>query len=383
MSAARLAWLQLRRQKVRLVVAIAGVAFAVILISMQYGFRDALYRSAVGIHRRLRADLVMIHPHYNIVAFPTAIPRRRLYQALAFDGVESVTPLYTQLGRWKNPETGKTRDVFVIGVDPATVVLDMPDVDAQRDLIRYPDVVLYDALSRPEFGPVAATVRGGEELATEVSGHQVVVKGLFDLGTSFGIDATIVTSDGNFQRIFPQRSPGAISAGLVRLRPDADARAVRDAIAAALPRDVDVLTKDEYVEREVRYWSTATPIGYVFQFGVVMGLVVGGIIVYQILFADISDHLGEYATMKAMGYTNGYLARVVLMEALILAVVGYLPGIASATWLYGLTERATMLPMRISGDRALTVFWLTALMCAASGLIAMRKLRAADPAEIF
>src|SRR6185436_18363977 len=168
-SAARLAWLQLRRQKVRLSVALAGVAFAVVLMFMQFGFRDALFLSAVNLHRRLRADVVMIHPHYNIVAFPTSITRRRLYQALAFDGVASVTPLYTALGRWKNPLSGTTRDVFVIGVDPAAEVLDIPEVNARRDTIRYPHVVLYDELSRPEFGPVPATVRGGQDVVTEVS----------------------------------------------------------------------------------------------------------------------------------------------------------------------------------------------------------------------
>jgi len=382
-SAARLAWLQLRRQKVRLSVALAGVAFAVVLMFMQFGFRDALFLSAVNLHRRLRADVVMIHPHYNIVAFPTSITRRRLYQALGFDGVASVTPLYTSLGRWKNPETGKTRDVFVIGVDPATDVLDIPDIDARRDTIRYPNVVLYDELSRPEFGPVAATLRSGRELVTEVSEHQVSIVGLFRLGTSFGIDATIVTSDLNFLRIFPYHDPGAISAGLIRLRPGVDPAAVRDALVAALPHDVEILTKDAYMDREVHYWATATPIGYVFSFGVVMGLVVGAIIVYQILFADISDHLAEYATLKAMGYANRFLAGVVLMEALILAVGGYLPGLALCRWLYGVTQSATMLPMRLSAQRAAIVLCLTVVMCWVSGLIAMRKLRAADPAEIF
>jgi len=382
-SAARLAWLQLRRQKVRLSVALAGVAFAVILMFMQFGFRDALFRSAVNLHQRLKADIVMIHPHYNIVAFPTAISRRRLYQALAFDGVASVTPLYTSLGRWKNPETGKTRDVFVIGIDPAADVLDIPGVAERRDTIRYPNVVLYDELSRPVFGPVAETVRAGRTLATEVSEHAVSVQGLFRLGTSFGIDATIVTSDLNFLRMFPFRDPGAISAGLVRLRPGADPNAVRDALAAALPDDVEVLTRDGYMEREVRYWATATPIGYVFSFGVVMGLVVGAIIVYQILFADITDHLAEYATLKAMGYTNRYLSSVVLMEASILAVVGYLPGIVICWRLYELARAATMLPMALTLERSLQVLGLSLLMCAGSAMIAMRKLRSADPAEIF
>ena len=382
-SAARLAWLQLRRQKIRLAVAIAGVAFAVILMFMQFGFRDALFRSAVNVHERLRADIVLIHPHYTIVALPISIARSRLHQARAFAGVASVTAVYSGLGRWKNPVTGAERNAFVIGVDPTADVLDIPEVNAQREAIRHPNVVLYDELSRPEFGPVAATLHAGREIVTEVSKHQVAVKGLFRLGASFGIDATVVTSDLNFLRMFPFHDPGAISAGLVRLSPGADPDRVRDALAAALPRDVEVLTKRQYEEREVAYWASATPIGYVFTFGVVMGLVVGSIIVYQILFTDISDHLAEYATLKAMGYANRFLAGVVLIEALILAVAGFLPGLALCHSLYGLTESATMLPMRLSAARSALVLGLTVVMCWGSGVIAMRKLRAADPAEVF
>jgi putative ABC transport system permease protein len=382
-SPPRLAWLQLWRQKVRFGVAIAGVTFAVVLVFMQVGFEGALYQTAVKLHERLNADVVLIHPNYNIAAFPTQLSRRRLYQALGFRGVRSVTPLYTGLGRWTNPVTGKTRDIFVIGVDPAEEVLAMDEVNAQRDLIRYPDVVLYDELSRPEFGPVAASVRAGREVVTEVSQHRVVVRGLFRLGVSFGIDATCITSDANFQRLFPYRGPGLISVGLIRVEPGADPRAVRDRLAAGLPHDVEVLTKPEYIEREMRYWAAATPIGFVFRFGVIIGLVVGAIIVYQILFADIADHLAEYATLKAIGYTNLYLAGVVLMEALILAVAGYALGVALCVRLYRITESATMLPMRLAPGRGAVVLGLTIVMCWASGLLAMRKLRAADPAEIF
>jgi putative ABC transport system permease protein len=114
-----------------------------------------------------------------------------------------------------------------------------------------------------------------------------------------------------------------------------------------------------------------------------MGLVVGMIIVYQILFADISDHLKEYATLKAMGYTNRYLSGVVLMEASILALVGFVPGVAICDRLYDVARQATMLPMAIEPLRASQVLGLTLVMSWGSALIAMRKLRAADPADVF
>ena len=150
-----------------------------------------------------------------------------------------------------------------------------------------------------------------------------------------------------------------------------------------MPHDVRVLTKQEFAQKEIAYWATATPIGFVFSFGVAMGVIVGVIIVYQILFADIADHLAEYATLKALGYSGRYLAAVVVIEATIIALIGYLPGLAVAWRLYEVTRGATMLPMILSAGRGFLVLGLTLPMCWLSGLIAMRKLRAADPADIL
>jgi len=382
-SGARLAWLQLRRQKVRLAVALAGVAFAVVLMFMQLGFQDALFRSAVNVHQRLRADLFFVNPNYNVIAFPSHIPRARLYQALAFDGVAAVTPIYTGLVPWKNPETGRTRDVFAIGVDPSADLFDIPEIRDQRTLVRDEDRVLFDEYSRPEFGPIAARFRADGTVQTEAMRRTVTVMGLFPMGTSFGIDATIVTSDVNFLRLNPHLTPAHATWGAIQLKPGADPATVQAALRANLPADVVVLTKQELIDREVNYWARATPIGFVFAFGVVMGLVVGMIIVYQILFADISDHLKEYATLKAMGYPNRYLSTIVLMEASILGLLGFVPGVAVCERLYAVAKRATMLPMRIEPDRAFEVLVLTLVMCWGSALIAVRKLRAADPADVF
>jgi putative ABC transport system permease protein len=114
-----------------------------------------------------------------------------------------------------------------------------------------------------------------------------------------------------------------------------------------------------------------------------MGAVVGTIIVYQILFADIADHEREYATLRAMGYTGRYLAAAVGLEATILGVAGTLPGMGVGWWLYGIASTATSLPMTLGGGRAVAVLGLALAMCWVSGLLAMRRLRTADPAEIF
>jgi len=147
-----LAWLQLTRERARLLAAASGVAFAVLLVFMQLGIRDALYDSAVRLHRALTADIVLIHPQSSYLVMMKPFSHRRLYQASGFEGVESVSPLYATTALWKNPVNGGTRIVFILGFDPSDRVLSLPEVNRQRAKLRVPDVLLFDEDSRPEYG---------------------------------------------------------------------------------------------------------------------------------------------------------------------------------------------------------------------------------------
>jgi len=209
------------------------------------------------------------------------------------------------------------------------------------------------------------------------------VAGLYEMGTSFGIDGSFITSSDNWLRLFPDRPRNQIQLGLIRLGENAEHEAVRDRLAAHLPKDVLVMTKTDFVKRETDYWNSATPIGYIFAFGAIMGFVVGAIIVYQILFADVSEHLNEYATLRAMGYANRFISGIVIQQAVILGILGYIPGVIAVNWLYGKAATATNLPLYITQDRAVTVLVMTLSMCAISALLALRKVRRLDPADVF
>lgn len=378
-----LGWMQLKHQKVRLLVAISGIAFAVILILMQLGFRSSLLDSSVRYLEALRYDIVLISNDTLYMAQTVPFSARRLYQALGIEGVADVSPVYASVGVWKNPFNHQTRNILTLGVDPTDRVLAAPGAEEGLALVRRRDAVLFDALSRPEHGPVAEVFRGGRPISTEVNDRDIEVVGLYEVGTSFGIDGGLLTSDDNFLRLFPDRRRTQIDLGLVRIDADASPDAVRDAMRAVVPNDVLVLTRADVLQRERAYWMATTPIGTVFTFGVVIGFVVGAIIVYQILFADVSDHLPEYATLKAMGYSNGYVSWVVIQQAIILAALGFLPGVAICWWLYGVVGRATLLPMNLGWERSATVLGLTMLMCTLSGMLALRKVRSLDPADVF
>jgi putative ABC transport system permease protein len=381
-----LAWAQLTREKMRLVIALAGIGFADLLMFMQFGFRDALFESSISFHSQLKGDIFITSTQSTALIAMKSFPQRRLYQALSFNSVTGISPVYLGFGLWKNPEPEKrnTRQLMVIGFDPARPIFEMPEVKNNLEKIKVSDVVLFDQASRPEFGPVAEYFQQGKPVETEIDNRRVTVEGLFTLGASFGADGNIITSDLNFLRIFhSKRSKGLIDVGIVHLQPGTDVKAVIEKMRTTLPKDVTIASKEEFIEFERKYWEESTSIGFVFTLGAAMGFMVGIVIVYQILYTDVTDHLPEYATLKAMGYKDIYFLGVVFQEALILAIIGYLPGFGVSVLLYNLARNATSLPMYMTLAKAMTVFLMTVIMCFVSGAIAVRKLEAADPADIF
>jgi putative ABC transport system permease protein len=358
--------------------------FAVVLMLVQQGFREAMFQSSLRWHNALSYDMIIVNPKTDFLLEVHDIPKNRVLQAAGYDGVASVTPIYVAQANWKNPvDPSVVQKIFVVGFDPVDDGFENIITQKQHSQIRLTDQLLFDEKSRPEFGPVPALLAVYDSFTTELNGRTVKVKGLFRVGNSFGINGALLTSDLNFLRLFTQRSASHASLGLVQLASGADLIEVQEKIRRGLPNDVNVMTKAEFKQMEADYWAFSTPIGYVLTFGVTMGFVVGVIIVYQILFSDVQDHLKEYATLKAMGYSNGYLGRVVMQEAIILAFLGFIPGMLLTIQLFKQAGAATNLPLIMTLDIAGGVLGLTILMCIASGMIAVRKLKSADPAEVF
>jgi len=380
-----LAWLQLSREKARMLVAIAGIAFADVLMFLQLGIREALFDGAVQLHNSLEGEIVLVSSRYKALISLDQFSQRRLYQALGFTGVQSVSPIYLDSVPWKNPDNQQTWQIFAIGFNPEEKVVNLPGVQEHLNSLREPDTVLFDRGSRQEFGKIVTQVETNNQVTTELNNRRINVVGLFRLGTSFGINGNIITSDVNFLRLFgnQRRQNGLIDFGLIKLEPGADSAWVIANLKANLPNDVQVLSKQEFIAKEKSFWNTSTPVGFTFTLGAIIGFIVGAVIVYQILYSDVSDHLPEYATLKAIGFKNRYLLMMVFQEALILAAIGFMPGFAISQGLYLITRQATLLPIMMTIDRAVLIFLLTTLMCSVSASIAMQKLQSADPADIF
>ncbi len=378
-----LSWLQLKHEKMKLFAAVSGVMVSVVLMWMQLGLMKALFASAVVFHGSLDGELVVIHSQYEHLLHSKPFSSRLLYRLRGSPDVEEVFSIFLAPVEWKNPWNGEMRSMQCYGIETDKPSLDLPGFAAQLGKLRETDAFLYDRMARPRFGDVVGANNRAETIEPEINRRKMLLSGIIDLGASFGVDGNILVSHANFLRLFPERKSGAIDVGVVKLKPGVSIDSAQKEFQDMLGKEVHVLTREQFKEVELVYWRSATPIGIIFTAGTAVGFFIGFIVVYQILYTDVSNHLPHYATMKAMGFSNGYLYGLVLEQSAQLAIMGFIPGTAVAALLYAGLRSVTQLPLVLEPTRGLFLGILTILMCMISGMLAVRKLAAADPADVF
>ncbi len=377
-----LAWAQLSHQKVRTGVAMGGIAFANVLIFMQLGFVNLFAGGAILLPKHIKGDLFITNTDARLIDAFSTFDRTRLFQAAAFDGITFAEPLYLNYGTWAYDKDIISYSTRIFAYNPQVQIFDIPEVNQQKAKLTEPFTVLFDRLSRSELGPIPADMAKKSTTSAMISNTRINVNGLFSLGSSFFLsEGNIIVSDRTFGDIFGTSSLEKVSLGVLRVKPGTDLVALKLGIEKAVP-GVKALTHQELQARELAFQDT-NPSSTIFNFGAIMGFIVGVAIVYQVLYSDVSDHLSEYATLKAIGYSNRSLLIVIFQEALVLAVLGYIPGFIATLGMYQLLTTLTKLELVMTVNLALTVFILTLAMCLISGAIASNKLRAADPADVF
>jgi putative ABC transport system permease protein len=376
-----IAWLQLSFGTAKLVAAVIGVVVADMLIWTQLGFYSAAMNSTVVIHRQLLGDLVVVTAETQQLVQAGTFSRRQLIRLESHPAIAKVKPLYLGTGTWRNPWDGQSRGILCIGIDPKNPAAHFNVADF--DGIDSPDCGLFDVQGRSDFGPVVKSYESQTRTDYELNRRRIQVAGLFDLGSGFAVEGTYLTSDINFLRLFSSRGAGQVNVGVIELQSGGDHEQTKVAIQEILGPYLKVLTRDEMIKNEHAFMRRRTPIGFIFTLGTVVGFFVGFAIVYQILYTDVSNHLPQFATLKAIGYTHIYLVSVVIKSSLILSVLGYIPGTLVAACVYWLAWKATNLPMQMTVDRGIGIFIATVVMCAGSGLLAVQKLNQADPADVF
>jgi putative ABC transport system permease protein len=376
-----LAWAQLSHQKVRLAVAMGGIAFANILIFMQLGFRALFTEGATILPQSISGNLFLINTQTEYIG-ASNFDRIRLYQAASVSGVARTTPLYIGMGAWSYGKDNINFGARVFAFNPRQTVFNLPEINAQRPQLDSPNAVLFDRRSKSTFGPIAQQVEQQQQVLALLNNRRVSAVGLFDMGNSFFLgEGNVVMSESTYAEIFGETVLNQVGVGVITLEPGANPEAVKATIKATVP-GVEVLTHQELIGKELKF-QESNPTGPIFGFGTMMGFIVGIVIVYQVLYADVNDHLSEYATLKAMGYSDVALLRVIFLEAGILAVLGFVPGFGLSVWMYGFLSQVTRLDLIMTPDIAITVMILTIVMCMVSAAIASGKLRSADPADVF
>jgi putative ABC transport system permease protein len=374
-----LAWRNIAHNKLTMAVSIAAITFAIIIMFMEMGFLNGLTDSQTGAFQFFNTKLVLVSPALHILNTHETFPRARLEQAARFDGVKGAYGVYIEdvASYLRNPKTGIRNAIRVIGVDLNHPLFESRATNRMMDRLRTPMTILWDRGSRGFFGPI----RTGT--AVELADRVVTVAGTFDLGADYYYDGNVLTSVDTFLILFPNQRRTQIAVGLLQFEEGASIEAVYDQISRAQWRDVEVLKKAALVRREKDTWVKTTPAGYIFRMGVAVGFIIGVFICYQILYTDISDHLPQLATMKALGYQNSSLVRLVITQAVLLGVLGFVPAVVMSLGLYSGLTAITGIVTKLTFARIAFVFALTLGMCFVAGVLAVRKAVAVDPAELF
>jgi len=373
-----------------------GIGFAVVLMFSQIGFLNGLFDSAVEVIRLLDTDLVILSPARYTVPSEQRFEYGLIDRAKGVQGVQAAIPMYIDRSLAQARVIGHvSRSIRVIGFPKDSKPFIDPEMNRLLEQLSDASMALVDRRSKDTYGFEKRSVERLRAQAAELSGKQVLLRDWVRIGTDFVYDGTLLISEGGVEYFFPGRAGSstvetlrrpplsAVDLGLIRLEPHADPERVAKDLQARLGSGIEVFTKKQLIAREIGFWARNTPIGIIFSIGTIMGLVIGVIICYQILFTDIQDHMAEYATLKAMGYGSGYFLRFVLSQAFYLCLFGFLPGWFVSWLLYQWLSEWTGLVMRLDTGRVLLVAALTLVMSGLSGILAVRKLWRSDPAALF
>ena len=407
-----LALQNVRHGRSKTAIAIAGIGFAVVMVILQLGFLEAVKIAASVNYDQLDFDLALVSPQFEQFYDPGTIPLRRLIEVEGLSTVEAARPLHARMNVWrcppypldgnwdrleeesskldaisrwwlgsKRPRPLQRRELLVLGIDLDKNPFREPirsEIESNRANLKLDGRVLLSNESNLDFGWSLREKFHGWELGP----LHVDVAGGFSLPRSFGADAAVLCDDFQFAKAFGLMPRSDVEFGLVKVRPGTlDQTAER--IKAMLPADVRVLTRDEIYHIEADYWVNQTATGRIFAFGVFVGMIVAAVVVYQVLSNDVRRRLPEYATLKAMGYTDRFLGRTILTQGLIYSLSAYIPAVIASFFLYRGTERLANIPMRLTLPNLGIVLALTVGFGFVSGLLALRRLRSADPAELY
>lgn len=369
-----LAWRNLVHDKVRLLVTLTGIVFAVVLIVVELGLFLGFTTATSSLIDHSRADLWITAPRVPYIEQAVPFSERKVATVLATPGVARAAKYIVRFTQWKRPD-GRQESVQIVGVDLATGLGTPWNVVAGTlDDLRKPDAVFVDEIYREKLG----VAHIGQ--IVEIRGRRARIAGFTRGIRAFTTSPYVFTTFKNALDYADLREDQTLYI-LVKAAAGADTGALRHALAARL-RDVDVVTNAGFSRMTQVYWMFTTGAGIAVLLAALLGLVVGIVVVAQTIYATTVDHLREYGTLKAMGATNRYLYGVIVLQAVISAVIGYAVGMIVSVFVVRGSEQggaAILLPPAMAAGMLV----LTLVMCVGAAIVSINKVTRLDPAMVF
>ncbi|MGL4397220.1 MAG: ABC transporter permease [Hyphomicrobium sp.] len=370
-----LAFRNLFHDRIRLAVTLIGILFSIVLVAVQLGLYLGSSRMITSHIDHADADLWITA--YGAKSFEDGgllLTSRERHQALAAPGVQSVVPIVVSFAEWRKPAGGSTR-VVVIGSDSDEKGL-LPWALSEGTLedIKAPDAVAVDRSYLGELGI------GGIGDTAQAAMGRVKVRALTDGVRSFTQSPYVYTTLNRARQLFNADSDRT-TFFLVKLAPGADLGAVKKNLSSRF-ETAEVLTTAEFQDRSLKQWLFRTGAGIALIGGALLGSLVGTVIVAQTLYSSTKDHIHEFATLRALGSSASYIHKVILAQAGLSAVIGYVLGMTIALIILYISK-GSALPLVMTPGLAFWLFALTVAMCAISALSAIVKVTKIDPATVF
>lgn len=369
-----LALRNLVHDRIRLLVTLVGIVFAVALMNVEVGIFLGFARTTSSLIDHARADLWIMATGTRNVDQAVAISEQGYYQALATPGVAQATKLNVEFAELRRPDGG-SESVLVVGLDPNNnLIRPWNIVEGDMRSLRYPNTIMIDEFYREKLG----ITRLGQ--AVEIGGHRAQVVGFTRGIRSFTQSPYVFASTRtalNYSRIRSDQTKYV----LIKLKPDADPSAVTAHLHALMP-NTEILSADAFSSRTQIYWMFTTGAGLALLVAAFMGLAVGAVIISQTLYATTIDHIAEFGTLRAIGATNEYLHAVIIRQALMSGIWGYVVGLAISLGAVDMVRDggpAIILPFWV----IISMFIVTMLMCVGAAIISINRVTRIDPSVVF
>lgn len=368
-----LGWRLMLRDRWNSALAAGGIAAAVLIVFVEMGFLNGVVDSHLRVVSAVRGELVALDPgRSNLNRWDSLLPAR-LPQLAAIEGVAAVLPLYQAGVSFRGAPEQSDQRIIALAFSPDDPPLDLGWRTGELQALRQPGVVLMDRLSRSIYGELSP----GQDLW--LASRRVRLGGFVSLGPSVINDGFVIMSTSTFAALGSNPQPAM---AVIRVAGGEAPARVQARIRERLGDAVAVFLKSELAERESTHLQRAAPLGLLFGAGMVAGLFVGLVICYQVLYVTVRRRLKAFATLKAMGFGDGFILRTVLLQALLLGAMGYAAGLALAFGAYRLLAGASGLLLDLSVPRAAAVGAASLAACAVAGAIAARKAMNSHPAEL-